>query len=129
MAQVPGKGNSGMKKAILVLALAALPSRAANTSGIWAVDGSVAAHSVTPTCTLKQTDKTISGSCKLDVDHAADVTGSVKGKEITWKYDTQYDGTTYTLTYVGTLDSDTTMKGTIAVDPSDTQGEFTAKKQ
>jgi hypothetical protein len=48
---------------------------------------------------------------------------------VTWRYKLDYQGTTYTLTYVGTLDSDTSIKGSVTADPSDTDGDFTAKKQ
>ena len=128
MAAVPKKGGL-MKIAILLMVLAPLPLQAADCSGTRVIDGSVADHPVNPTCTFKQTDKTVSGSCKTAEDHTAEVTGSVAGDELTFKYDQPYEGATYTLTYVGKLDEGTTMKGTIAVDPSDSQGEFTAKKQ
>ena len=79
--------------------------------------------------TLKQADKQISGSCKVDADHTPSVEGSVNEKQVTWKYDQEYEGTVYTLTFTGTLDSDTSMKGTVTADPSDSSGDFTAKKQ
>ncbi len=118
-----------MKSIIFALVLAAVPVSAADTSGIWKIDGTVAEHSINPTCTLRQTDNTLSGSCRLDDDHTAEITGFVKKKEVTWQYETDYDGITYSLTYIGTLDSDTMMKGSIAVVPSDAEGEFTAKRQ
>jgi hypothetical protein len=65
----------------------------------------------------------------VDADHVLSVEGSVKEKQVTWKYDQEYEGTVYTLTYIGTLDSDTSIKGTVAADPSDTSGDFTARKQ
>ena len=118
-----------MKRAIVLLLFASLPALADDFSGVWLVNGSIADHPVTPTCTLKQTDKQISGSCKVDDDRTLNVEGSVKEKQVTWKYDQEYEGTVYTLTYIGTLDSDTSIKGTVTADPSDTSGDFTAKKQ
>jgi len=41
----------------------------------------------------------------------------------------EHEGTTYTLTFTGTLDSETSMKGSIGVVPSDSEGDFSAKKQ
>jgi hypothetical protein len=117
-----------MKRLIALLLFASLPAFADDVSGVWVVNGSIADHPVTPTCTLKQTDKQISGSCKVD-DHVLSVEGSVKEKQVTWKYDQEYEGTVYTLTYIGSLDSDTSIKGTVTADPSDTSGDFTAKKQ
>jgi hypothetical protein len=118
-----------MKKVIALLVFASLPALADDVSGVWVVNGLITDHPVTPTCTLKQTDKQISGTCKVDADHVISVEGSVKEKQVTWKYDQEYEGTVYTLTYAGTLDSDTSIKGTVTADPSDTSGDFTAKKQ
>jgi len=93
------------------------------------VDGAVDQNPVTPTCTLKQSAEKVSGSCRFDPDHASDLSGTVNGKDVTWKFTVEYQGTDYTLTFTGKLDSETSIKGTIAVDPSDANGDFTAKKQ
>jgi shikimate kinase len=59
-----------------------------------------------------------------------DVKGQIGEKQLTWIYDIVYQSTTYTLTYTGALDSAaTSIKGTIVVDPSDADGDFTAAKQ
>ena len=42
---------------------------------------------------------------------------------MTWKYDQEYEGNVYTLTYTGTLDSNTSIKGTVTADPSETRRE------
>jgi hypothetical protein len=118
-----------MKKVVCLLMFASLPALADDFSGVWKIDGSIADHPVNPTCTLKQTDTQISGNCKGDDDHPLSVEGSVKQKQVTWKYDQEYEGTVYTLTYTGTLDSNTSIRGTVTADPSDTSGDFTAKKQ
>jgi hypothetical protein len=119
-----------MRKLVWLLMVTSLPAFAADFSGVWKVDGSISDHPVTPTCTLKQADNLVTGTCTLlDGDHTADVTGEVKEKQLTWRYKVTYEGTTYTLTYVGTLDSDTSIKGSVTADPSDTDGDFTAKKQ
>ena len=117
-----------MKRLIPLLLFASLPAWADDVSGAWKVDGLIADHTIAATCTLKQTDQQISGSCQV-ADHALNVDGSVKEKQVTWKYDQEYEGTVYTLTYTGTLDSNTSIKGTVTADPSDTSGDFTAKKQ
>jgi hypothetical protein len=118
-----------MKTVLCLCLFATLPALADDVSGVWKVNGQIADHIITPTCTLKQADKEISGNCKVDADHTLDVKGSVNDKQVTWKYDQEYEGTVYTLTYTGTLDSDTSMKGTVTADPSDSSGDFTAKKQ
>jgi hypothetical protein len=113
--------------------LICLPALADDVSGVWKVDGMVADAPVSATCTLKQADTAISGNCKVSNEKIADQTldtkGEVKGKQVTWTYRIEYEGTPYTLTYTGTLGSATSIKGSIAVDPSDSTGDFTAHKQ
>ena len=121
--------GTSMKRVVCLFLFASLPALADDVSGAWKVNGSIADHPITPNCTLKQADKQISGSCKVDADHTPSVEGSVNEKQVTWKYDQEYEGTVYTLTFTGTLDSDTSMKGTVTADPSDSSGDFTAKKQ
>ena len=118
-----------MNKLVCLLMFASLPALGDDFSGVWKIDGSIADHPVNPTCTLKLMDKQISGSCQVDADRVLKVEGSLKEKQVTWKYDQEYEGTVYTLTYTGTLDSNTSIKGTVTADPSDTSGDFTAKKQ
>jgi hypothetical protein len=118
-----------MTKVVYLLLLTSLPALADDVSGVWKVDGSVADHPIAATCTLKQTDTHISGSCRMEEDKNLDAKGEVTGKQVTWKYDLEHEGTVYTLVYTGTLDTASSMKGSIAVDPSDSEGEFTAQKQ
>ena len=123
-----------MRKVIVCLfVLICLPALADDVSGVWKVDGTVADIPVNTTCTLKQTDTAISGNCKVTVEGTADQTldikGEVKDKQVTWTFQIDYQGAPYTLTYAGTLDSATSIKGSIAADPSDSKGDFTAQKQ
>ena len=122
-----------MKKVICLIVFSCLPALADNVSGVWKVDGTVADTPVNATCTLKETHKAISGNCKVSSEQTADQTldtkGEVKHKQVTWTYKIEYDDTLYTLTYTGTRDSATSIKGLIAVNPSDSKGDFTAQKQ
>jgi hypothetical protein len=120
-----------MKKLLVLLVFASIPAFAQDISGVWKIDGNVADHPVAATCTFKQTEKHITGSCKMDQsDKALDVKGEVKDKQVTWSYDLDYQGTTYTLAYTGAPDSSAkSIKGTILVVPSDSDGDFTATKQ
>jgi hypothetical protein len=118
-----------MKRVISLLLLTSLPALADDLSGTWKVDGMVSDQTIAATCTLKQTDTHISGTCKVDADKTLAAKGEVTSKQVTWTYDEEYEGTVYTLTYTGTLDSATAIKGSIAVTPSDTEGDFTAQKQ
>jgi hypothetical protein len=122
-----------MRKVICLFVLICLPALADDVSGVWKVNGTVADTPVGATCTLKETGTAISGNCKVSsgeiADQTLDTKGEIKDKKVTWTYQIEYDGTLYTLTYAGTLDSATSIKGSIAVDPSDSKGDFTAQKQ
>jgi hypothetical protein len=115
----------------LIVALIPLPSLAQDVSGVWKIDGNVADNPVAATCTFKQSETHISGSCKMQQSETPlEVTGQVGDKQVNWKYDILYEGKTYTLNYTGSLDSSAAaIKGTILVDPSDSDGDFTATKQ
>ncbi len=124
-----------MRKVIICLFVAiCLPALADDVSGVWKVDGTVADTPVNATCTLRQTNTAISGNCKVSGEKTAgqtpDIKGEVKDKQVTWTYQIEYEGTLYTLTYAGALQEPaTSIRGSIAVDPSDSKGEFTAQKQ
>jgi hypothetical protein len=120
-----------MKKLFVLLALIPLPCLAQDVSGVWKIDGNVADHPIAATCTFKQSETHISGSCKMaESEKPLEVTGQVGDKQVNWKYDILYESKTYTLNYTGALDSSAAaIKGTILVDPSDSDGDFTAAKQ
>jgi hypothetical protein len=118
-----------MKRIIVLLLFTSIPALADDVSGVWKVDGSIADHPIVATCTFKQAETHISGTCKVDPDLTLDAKGEVTDKQVKWTYSQEHEGTVYTLTYTGTLDSASSMKGSIAVDPSDSEGDFTARKQ
>jgi hypothetical protein len=120
-----------MYKLPVLLMLISVPALAADLSGVWKIDGTVGENPVTATCTVKQNHAELTGSCKMpQVDKAVDLKGTVNDNKVTWKYDVDYEGKTYTLTYSGMPNStSTSIKGTINVEPSDTDGDFTAQKQ
>jgi len=123
-----------MKCLILGLLLFPFPAFAADTSfaGVWQVDGSVAGYTVNRTCKFKQDGNKLSGTCQNSADKADDkilvLTGGVKDKTVTWKYDADWNGSTLTATYTGAWDGDAGMTGTIDVQPVNAAGTFTAKR-
>jgi hypothetical protein len=118
-----------MKNIALLILFAALPALGDDISGVWKVDGSVVDHPISATCTFKQTETHITGTCKVDPDLTLEAKGEVTDKQVKWQYDQEHEGTVYTLTYTGTMDTASSIKGSIDVNPSDSEGDFTAKKQ
>jgi hypothetical protein len=102
---------------------------AADVSGSWAVNGDIAGNAITVTCTLKQTDKTLDGTCKSDLGDAK-ATGTIDGSKVMFKYDIDFQGMALTLAYEGTVDdAAANMNGTVDVAAGAASGTFTAKKQ
>jgi len=114
-----------MKKLLTLMAVSAMALAAADASGTWKLTGEIDGIAISRVCTLKQTDSKLTGTCKNDTNEVA-LTGEVKGNDITWQYEVDYDGSKIALVYKGTLDGGT-IKG--SVDASGTGGSFTAQKQ
>jgi hypothetical protein len=105
--------------------LAATPLIAADVTGHWSFDGEVEGRPVQLECDLKQDGAKLSGTCKTS---AADVqlAGEVNDPKVRFSYSVDYQGSTYTLYYSGTLESPSLLKGEIGV--AGTGGTFTAKR-
>ena len=58
----------------------------------------------------------------------ADLTGTVKGNDITFSFTADFQGTPLTSTYKGTIENATSMKGTLEITGVGS-GSFTAKKK
>ena len=117
-----------MKK-VLVLFLVSLATLAfgttPNLAGSWKVHNSIAGNESDQDCTFSQTENKLSGSCRSE-DREVQVTGSIEGKNVTWKYDTEYNGTAITLTYTASIEDASKIAGSVEVEPYGVTGEFTA---
>ena len=118
---------------ILVLSallMSTLPSLAADTaslSGKWKIHSSIAGNDSDSECTLAQKDSDISGTCKTADGKDAKATGKVDGSNVTWSFESEYNGTPLTITYKATLGADAQkITGTVGVDPFGVEGDFSA---
>lgn len=109
------------------------PVRPADVSGAWHVDGYFDVdHNVRVdlTCTFKQDDQKLTGSCTGRKDGASTVTvsGTVKETKVDWTFDFDSSGTKFTMTVTGTLDEAVTAtKGRLEAAGQD--GPFTATRE
>ena len=115
----------------LVLAVALsfainLAAAAADVSGTWNVDGDVVGIAVKFACTLKQDGEKLSGTANMQGKDIP-MTGSVKGSTVSFTFDVDHEGTTYTNVFTGRLGDNGVIEGSIAV--GGVEGSFTAKKQ
>lgn len=114
-----------------VMAVVCAPMLAAPTpSGTWKVVGDVQGVPVNLTCTLAVADNKVSGACVDDNSKSHPVTGELKDKVVSWSFNSEYEGSPITVNLAGTVDATSgKMSGTIAVDPMQVDGQFSATLQ
>ena len=102
------RGMSFLRSA-LVFGLTTLPLVAADVTGQWSFEGDVSGNPIQLQCDLKQDGAKLEGNCKalgMDVKLA----GEVNDPKVRFSYALDYQGTTYTLYYTGTVEPNGTMK-------------------
>src|SRR6476469_4477067 len=95
--------------------VAATQAQKTDITGTWTFDVKTDAGGGTPTVTFKQDGEKISGHYSSTNLGEADLTGTVKGKDIAFAFDGQVQGQTVPVTYNGTIDSPTTMSGRMSI--------------
>src|SRR6186997_2001399 len=74
-----------------------------DVTGKWVFNVETGAGSGTPTMTFKQDGEKLTGHYSGQLGEA-DLTGTVKGQDITFKFDIDAQGTALAVTYTGTVD-------------------------
>jgi hypothetical protein len=114
---------------MLVLALSAVRGAAqakVDVTGKWAFNVETSAGAGAPTFTFKQDGEKLTGHYTGTFGEA-DLTGTVKGADITFAFTVDAQGNSLKETYTGTVDKDT-MKGKLVIEGLG-EGTFTAKRQ
>jgi hypothetical protein len=97
-----------------------------DVTGKWAFNVETSAGAGSPTFTFKQDGEKLTGHYTGTFGEA-DLTGTVKGNDITFSFTVDAQGTSLKETYTGAVDKDT-MKGKLTIEGLG-EGTFTAKKQ
>jgi hypothetical protein len=114
---------------MFVLALASVRGAAqakVDVTGKWAFTVETSAGAGSPTFTFKQEGEKLTGHY-VGTFGEADLTGTVKGADITFSFTVDAQGTSLKETYTGTVEKDT-MKGKLSIEGLG-EGTFSAKKQ
>ncbi len=98
-----------------------------DVTGKWAFNVETAAGSGTPTMTFKQDGEKLTGHYSGQLGES-DLTGSVKGADITFTFTIDAQGTMIKATYTGTVESKDSLKGKVVLEGLG-DGTFTAKRQ
>jgi hypothetical protein len=124
-----------MKRVIMLAAMlwvasafAAAQSSKVDVSGKWLFEVTTDAGTGTPTVTLKQDGEKLTGHYSSQNLGEADLTGSVKGQDITFSFNANAQGTALQVTYTGKIESKDSIKGSVDLGGM-AQGTFTAKRQ
>ena len=117
---------------VVVMALLVVSATAAqgklNITGKWVFEVQTDAGTGTPTVTFKQDGDKVSGHYSSMTLGEADFTGTLKGQALTFNFNADLQGQAVPVTYTATVDSASTMKGTIDIGGA-ASGTFTGKKQ
>jgi hypothetical protein len=97
-----------------------------DVTGKWAFSVETSAGAGAPTFTFKQDGEKLTGHYTGTFGEA-DLTGTVKGADISFAFTVDAQGTALKETYTGTVDKDT-MKGKLVIEGVG-EGTFTGKKQ
>ena len=97
-----------------------------DVTGKWVLNVETSAGAGSPTFTFKQEGEKLTGHYTGTFGEA-EVTGTLKGNEITFSFAADAQGTAVKSTYTGTVDKDT-MKGKLVIEGFG-EGTFTGKKQ
>jgi hypothetical protein len=124
-------GRTAAVGAIVMLVLALSAARGAaqakvDVTGKWAFSVETSAGAGAPTFTFKQDGEKLTGHYTGTFGEA-DLTGTVKGADITFTFTVDAQGNSLKETYTGTVDKDT-MKGKLVIEGFG-EGTFTAKRQ
>ena len=97
-------------------------------TGKWMFEVQTDAGTGTPTVTLKQDSKKLTGHYSSQTLGEADLTGTVKGQNVHFTFMADLGGQAAPVTYDATIQSKDAMKGTIDIAGLAT-GTFTGKRQ
>jgi hypothetical protein len=114
-----------LASSVLLFASSAFAA-APNLTGTFTIHNSVAGNDSDQECKFVLADSKLTGSCKSQEDKDLAVTGTLDGNKLTFKYDSDYNGTPLTLIYTATLDESGKIAGTLEVQPFGVTGDFTA---
>lgn len=113
--------------ALLAVSFVGAGQAKVDVSGTWAFDVQTDAGAGAPTMSFKQDGEKLTGHYTGTFGEA-DLTGTLKGNDITFSFTADFSGTPLTSTYKGTIENATSMRGTLEISGVGS-GTFTAKKK
>jgi hypothetical protein len=113
--------------AALVVSAAALGAQKFDLTGEWVFEVQTDQGSGSPTIILKQDGDKLTGKYKGQLGEG-DITGTVSGKALKFSFSGNAQGTEFTVTYDGEIESSESVKGKVDL-AGMASGTFTGKKK
>lgn len=110
---------------LVLFAASAFAAEAPDLTGNWTLHMSVAGNESDQPCKFVQTGNKLAGACK-GPEKDVQIVGNIDGKKLTFKYESEYQGTPLTVMFTATLDGSDKIAGAVDVDPFGVTGDFTA---
>ncbi|HSA57754.1 MAG TPA: hypothetical protein VLE53_18715 [Gemmatimonadaceae bacterium] len=104
------------------------PAAPVDLTGKWLFNVTTDAGSGTPTVTMTQRNDSLAGHYSSQALGEADFTGTVKDGKFRFDVPVSVEGTSFVVTYEGTIESRVALKGTVRLGDLGT-GTFTATRQ
>ena len=114
--------------AVMLVGTTVAAQQKVDVTGKWAFTVETGAGSGNPTVTLKQDGEKLTGHYSSTALGEAEVKGTVIGQKITLLVNVEVQGTALAVTYSGTVEGPTSMKGTVDLG-GQANGTFTGKRQ
>jgi hypothetical protein len=118
-----------MLKLICALALFASLALAADVSGTWQITVETSQGTGSPTVVFQQQGEKLTGTFTSQIFGEAKITGVVKGNAIEFGFEGEAGGQKIQVSYKGTIESATAMKGTAAYAGFDEKATWSATKK
>lgn len=118
-----------MQKLLSAILLCAASAVAADISGYWQIAVETSQGSGTPTVELKQSGEQLTGTFHSQIFGDAKLQGTVRGDAVEFSFVGEAGGQSIKVTYKGTLESPTAMRGTAVYAGFDDKATWTAKKR
>src|SRR5947208_12397603 len=100
-----------MNKLICALMLFIPVAYAADITGTWQLAVETSQGAGSPTAVFQQTGEQLTGTFKSQIFGEVKLTGSVKGNAVEFSFEGEANGQKIKVSYKGTIESPTTMKG------------------
>jgi len=113
--------------AAVVLVMTGADAQQASLTGAWSVTATVSGNESSQTCAFTQKDSELTGTCKGERGEVT-IAGKVDGKNVTWKFQIEYEGQILTPVYTGTIESADRISGGVDVQGMGVTGEFVATR-